>query len=131
LLILKTTEKNFELSDCPVRCAKFIVKKQFFAACSDDMLVRVFNYNTMEKVFSFEAHKDFIRCITVHPTLPYILTSSDDGYIKIWDFNNKFKLYSEYQLHKHYVMMTVINPRDTNTFASASLDKTIKVSSIS
>jgi len=95
------------------------------------MLVRVFNYNTMEKVFSFEAHKDFIRCITVHPTLPYILTSSDDGYIKIWDFNNKFKLYSEYQLHKHYVMMTVINPRDTNTFASASLDKTIKVSSIS
>ena len=30
--------------------------------------------------------------------------------------------------HGHYVMMVKINPRDTNTFASASLDKTIKVS---
>jgi len=29
--------------------------------------------------------------------------------------------------HGHYVMMVKINPRDTNTFASASLDKTIKV----
>ena len=28
-------------------------------------------------------------------------------------------------------MMIVFNPRDTNTFASASLDKTIKVSTIS
>jgi WD40 repeat protein len=29
--------------------------------------------------------------------------------------------------HGHYVMMVKINPRDTNTFATASLDKTIKV----
>ena len=29
--------------------------------------------------------------------------------------------------HSHYVMMVAFNPRDTNTFASASLDRTIKV----
>jgi coatomer subunit beta' len=29
--------------------------------------------------------------------------------------------------HSHYVMMVKINPRDTNTFASASLDKSLKV----
>ena len=40
------------------------------------MLLRVFNYNTMEKVHTLEAHSDYIRCIVVHPTLPYILTSS-------------------------------------------------------
>lgn len=40
------------------------------------MLIRVFNYNTMEKVHSFEAHTDYIRSIIVHPTHPYILTSS-------------------------------------------------------
>ena len=28
---------------------------------SDDMLVRVYNYNTMDKVHSFEAHADYIR----------------------------------------------------------------------
>ena len=40
------------------------------------MLVRVFNYNTLEKVHSFEAHTDYIRSIVVHPTHPYVLTSS-------------------------------------------------------
>ena len=40
------------------------------------MLIRVFNYNTLEKVHSFEAHSDYIRCIIAHPTQPYILTCS-------------------------------------------------------
>ena len=29
--------------------------------------------------------------------------------------------------HSHYVMQCVFNPKDTNTFASASLDRTVKV----
>ena len=29
--------------------------------------------------------------------------------------------------HSHYVMQVVFNPKDTNTFASASLDRTVKV----
>ena len=33
--------------------------------------------------------------------------------------------------HSHYVMQVVFNPKDTNTFASASLDRTIKVMSMS
>ena len=32
--------------------------------------------------------------------------------------------------HGHYVMQVAINPCDTNQFASASLDKTIKIWSI-
>lgn len=32
--------------------------------------------------------------------------------------------------HSHYVMQVVFNPKDTNTFASASLDRTIKVWSV-
>ena len=29
--------------------------------------------------------------------------------------------------HSHYVMQCIFNPKDTNTFASASLDRTVKV----
>ena len=47
-------------------------------------MIRVFNYNTMEKVKSFEAHVDFIRSILVHPSLPYVLSSSDDLSVKLW-----------------------------------------------
>ncbi len=32
--------------------------------------------------------------------------------------------------HSHYVMQVVFNPKDTNTFASASLDRTVKVRSM-
>lgn len=38
--------------------------------------MRVYNYNTSEKVTSFEAHPDYIRAIAVHPTQPFVLTAS-------------------------------------------------------
>jgi coatomer subunit beta' len=50
----------------PVRAAKFIVKKQWIIAGADDLNIRVYNYNTMEKVKAFEAHTDYIRYILVH-----------------------------------------------------------------
>lgn len=47
--------------------------------------------------------------------------------IKLWDWDRDFECVQVFEGHGHYVMMVKINPRDTNTFASASLDKTIKV----
>lgn len=111
----------------PVRSAKFIVRKQWIVVGSDDLQIRVYNYNTMEKIQSFEAHTDYIRCVIVHQTLPYILTSSDDSTIKLWDFEKGFKLVKTYEDHIHYVMMIAFNPRDSNVFCSGSMDRTIKV----
>lgn len=119
--------KSFEVSELPVRCAKFIVRKQWFLAASDDMRLRVFNYNTMEKIKEFEAHADYIRSLEVHPTLPYVLSSSDDMTIKLWDWDRSFECTQIFEGHAHYVMQVKFNPKDTNTFASASLDRTIKV----
>jgi len=119
--------KSFEVSDLPVRCAKFVERKQWFLAASDDMRMRVFNYNTMEKVKEFEAHADYIRSLEVHPTLPYVLSSSDDMTIKLWDWDRSFDCTQMFEGHAHYVMQVKINPKDTNTFASASLDRSIKI----
>lgn len=112
------------------RCAKFIPRKQWIIVGSDDMSVRVFNYNTQERVTSFEAHQDYIRYIEVHPSQPYILTTSDDMTIKLWDWEKNWSCVQTYEGHSHYVMMARINPKDTNTFASASLDRSIKVWSL-
>lgn len=57
----------------------------------DDMVVRVFNYNTLEKVHSFEAHTDYIRCLAVHPTQPIVLSCGDDMLIKMWDWDKKWQ----------------------------------------
>jgi len=119
--------KSFEVSELPVRCAKFVARKQWFLAASDDMRFRVFNYNTMEKVKEFEAHADYIRSLEVHPSLPYVLSCSDDMTIKLWDWDRGFDCTQMFEGHAHYVMQVKFNPKDTNTFASASLDRTIKV----
>jgi coatomer subunit beta' len=119
--------KSFEVTELPVRSAKFIARKQWVVAGADDMIIRVYNYNTMDKVKVFEAHTDYIRCVAVHPTLPYVLSSSDDMLIKLWDWEKGWLCTQIFEGHSHYVMQVTINPKDTNTFASASLDRTIKI----
>ena len=47
-----------------------------YVDCQDDMHIRVYNYNTLERVHQFEAHSDYLRSIAVHPTQTFILTSS-------------------------------------------------------
>eukprot|EP01137_Pigoraptor_chileana_P025406 Opistho-2@94866 len=123
----QTMVKSFEVTDLPVRAAKFIGRKNWIIAGADDMQIRVFNYNTLEKVHNFEAHSDYIRAIAVHPTQPYVLTSSDDMMIKLWDWDRNWNCAQVFEGHSHFVMQIVFNPKDTNTFASASLDRTVKV----
>jgi len=123
----QTLVKTFEVTDLPVRAAKFVSRKQWIVTGSDDMMVRAYNYNTMERIKAIEAHSDYIRCVVVHPTQPYILSCSDDMLIKLWDWEKGWACTQVFEGHGHYVMMLVINPKDTNTFASASLDQTIKV----
>ena len=121
------SDTEFFIYDFAVRSAKFIPRKQWVVAAADDMYIRVYNYNTMDKVKVFEAHSDYIRCVAVHPTLPYVLSSSDDMLIKLWDWENGWACTQIFEGHSHYVMQVVFNPKDTNTFASASLDRSIKV----
>ncbi|RGB39282.1 coatomer WD associated region-domain-containing protein [Rhizophagus diaphanus] len=122
--------KTFEVTDVPVRAAKFIARKNWLITGSDDMQIRVFNYNTHEKVTTFEAHPDYIRCIAVHPTQPFVLTGSDDMTVKLWDWEKGWKNIQIFEGHTHYVMNINFNPKDSNTFASACLDRTIKVWSL-
>jgi len=139
--------KSFEVADVPVRCVRFIARKNWFVAGSDDYQLRVFNYNTHEKVVAFEAHPDYIRCLAVHPTAPVVLTGSDDMTIKAWDWDKQWRNIQVWSLHRppyhpssvrrqtyeghtHYIMNIAFNPKDTNTFVSACLDRTVKMWSI-
>jgi len=119
--------KSFEASDLPIRTGKFIPRKSWIIIGADDMTISVWNYNTMEKVKSFEAHSDYIRSIAVHPTQPFVLSSSDDLQIRLWDWEKNWKCVQTFEGHTHYVMQVTFNPKDPNTFASASLDRTIKI----
>ena len=64
-------------------------------------------------------------CVCVCPSLGY--HNADDMTIKLWDWDKKWACSQVFEGHSHYVMMIVLNPKDNNQFASASLDRTIKV----
>lgn len=50
--------------------------------------------------------------------------------IYIRDYEKSFALVRTFNQHKNFVMQLSINPRDLSKFASASMDKTIKIWSI-
>ncbi|GJU93726.1 coatomer subunit beta'-2-like protein [Tanacetum coccineum] len=108
------------------RAAKFIANKEWIVCGADDGFIRVYNYNTMESVAELKAHTDFVRSFAVHPSLPYVLSASDDKTIKLWDWENGWECTKTFDGHEHYVMQVAFNPRDTDVFASVSLDSTIK-----
>lgn len=122
--------KSIQVTELPVRTGKFIARKNWIVVGSDDFQIRVYNYNTGEKITQFEAHPDYIRSISVHPSKPYVLTSSDDLTIKLWNWDNSWKLEQIFEGHQHYVMSVNFNPKDPNTFASACLDRTVKIWSL-
>eukprot|EP00163_Fabomonas_tropica_P001540 TRINITY_DN11144_c0_g1_i1.p1 TRINITY_DN11144_c0_g1~~TRINITY_DN11144_c0_g1_i1.p1 ORF type:complete len:1039 (-),score=297.30 TRINITY_DN11144_c0_g1_i1:144-3260(-) len=124
------TTKSFEVSTLPVRAGCFIPRRQWIAVGCDDLFISVYSYNTMERVKSFEAHNDYIRSLAPHPTNSYLLSSSDDLQIKLWDWDKGWQCVQVFEGHTHYVMQVIWNPKDPNTFASASLDRTVKVWSI-
>lgn len=115
------------MTDVPVRAGRFIARKNWIVCGSDDFQIRVYNYNTSEKITSFEGHPDYIRAIVVHPTQPFVLTASDDMTIKLWDWEKGWKCVRVFEGHSHYILSLAINPKDTNTFASACLDRTVKI----
>lgn len=119
--------KTFDVCEPPVRCVRFVERKNWIVTASDDAQIRVYNYNTQEKVQTIEAHVDYIRSISVHPTHPYIISSSDDATIRLFNWEKNWQLVQVFEGHSHFVMDVQFNPRDANTFASAALDNTIRV----
>ncbi|VAI81505.1 unnamed protein product [Triticum turgidum subsp. durum] len=112
----------------PVTDVKFIARKGWFVAVSSDCVVHMYNYEKeMQKVTSFRAlgRADVWCTLAVHPTQPYVLSGCATE-IKLWDRN----CIQTFEEHSAAIMALKFNPEDTNSFASASHDATIKVWSL-
>ena len=87
-----------------MRSAKFIARKQWIVVGSDDNMVRIFNYNTAEKIKTIEEHTDYIRNITVHPTQSFVLSCADDDTIQMFDWDKNWTRVNTFRDHDHYIM---------------------------
>jgi len=50
--------------------------------------------------------------------------------IKAWDWEKGWKCVQVYEGHTHYIMSLSFNPKDSNTFISACLDRSVKIWSL-
>lgn len=81
----------------------------------DDSQIRVYNYNTSEKITTFEAHPDYIRAIAVHPTQPFVLTASDDMTIKLWDWEKGWKNVRVFEGNSRRFWEPIMKPTESLT----------------
>ncbi|BBG99004.1 Coatomer, beta' subunit [Prunus dulcis] len=86
----------------------------------------IWNYQsqTMEK--SFKVTESPVRSAKFVARENWVVTRLMTSY-KLWDWEKDWSCTQIFEGHSHYVMQVAFNPKDTNTFASASLDGTIKI----
>jgi coatomer subunit beta' len=124
--ILRTIRVDAEK---PIRCVRWMPSINALIAAGDNFAISCYDYNTGSLIASKpDAHTDFVRQIAVHPTQAQFLSCSDDGRMNLYTIaNNSITLSKTYEGHEHYIMDVKFNPTDDGgTFASASLDCTIK-----
>jgi coatomer subunit beta' len=112
-----------------VHAAKFITREKWLIAGDENGCIHVYNYGKQEGVESFDAHDSNITTLDVHRTHPFVLSSSsdDDHMIKLWDWNKGWECTKKFQGHTDRVTQLKFNPKDASSFASASIDGTVKV----
>ncbi|KAM0867707.1 hypothetical protein ACQ4PT_041816 [Festuca glaucescens] len=124
----KEAVNSFEVTiDEPVYSAKFIHWKNWLVAGDGYGYIHVYNYDTLEEVGNFEAHETHIMSLAVNPTLSFMLSASDDHLIKLWDWNKGWECMRIFEGHHNSVTQVMFHPKDSVNFASASLDRTVKI----
>lgn len=117
----------------PCRSVKFIVSMQWVVSGHSNGVILVHTYNDGEpkQVERVEAHEGAVTSLAVHPSQPLVLSSSDDGTIRLWNWSEGWSCTREFRRQKGTVLQVAFNPRDASTFATVTtLPRTVKTWSI-
>ena len=48
--------------------------------------MRVWNFKAKKCVFVLRGHLDYVRCVHIHPELPWVISGSDDSTARLWNY---------------------------------------------
>jgi platelet-activating factor acetylhydrolase IB subunit alpha len=69
-----------------VRSLVFHPQSGYLLSCSDDRSIRIFDLKTGRNSKTLEdAHNHFVTCLSIHPTLPVVVSGSVDKLLAVWD----------------------------------------------
>ncbi|KAM3277732.1 hypothetical protein ACQJBY_045558 [Aegilops geniculata] len=119
---------SFKVSTDKVVLVKFIIRKQWFVAGAGDGFIHIYNYETKrQQVPSFTAHAGDLTSLAVHPSKPYLMSWSSDE-MKLWDWDKAWECTQTFKCkHSGYICQVMFDPKNTNSFVTASANHMIEV----
>lgn len=51
----------------------------------DDALVKLWDYQTKQCLFTFDGHEENISAVAFHPELPILISAAEDGKVNVWN----------------------------------------------
>lgn len=91
--------------------------------------IRLWNFKLGKETGRLDGHKATIKALAVSPDATTIASGSQDGLISLWNMENKRKVI-ELTGHTEEITSLAFSPIDSNVFASAAGDGTIRFWSV-
>ncbi|XP_063933665.1 WD repeat and HMG-box DNA-binding protein 1-like isoform X3 [Zophobas morio] len=71
--------------ECPVRCLSLDASGTYVAAGSDDSTIKILDLNNKENITELSGHQNSIRSLAYDPLGEFLLSSSCDGTLRVWN----------------------------------------------
>ena len=113
--------------DSGVNCVDYcyMSDKPYLVSGGDDCLVKVWDYQTKQCIYTFEGHDDDVTAVSFHPELPLIFSTSEDGNVNVWNshtYQKEEKL--QYGLDRAWTMHAL---KDSNYVALGYDEATVVI----
>ncbi|MCS6821193.1 MAG: WD40 repeat domain-containing protein [Microscillaceae bacterium] len=120
-------KKHIKASEKSARCIDIHAERQQVAVGYSDNAIRIFGLNDFLPLANLpNSHLNSVFCVKYAPKGNFLLSSSRDARLKIWDIDNNFALHQEIVAHLYALNHIAFSP-DGENFATCSMDKTIKI----
>jgi len=117
------TEEPLKSSERPNKHTETV--RDYLASGSRDRTVRLWKISEAACIAIFKAHENWVRSVLIHPSGNYVLSSSDDKSIRVFDIKNNRCLRTLEEAHSHFVTDLAMH-HTLPILVSTSVDQTVR-----